>query len=170
MLWPIGVFVDNRDSKLRPFVYVVVFPARVKVNGNRPVTGGLDTVINHTMACCGCLLARPESPGDQTGEIRPDTLVVLIVWVRLAGIENLDAAVDIAGRGCGKRAVNAHSDRQVWALPDGTGRRYALKRNHRARRVVLLRDAAVFLDECFAGLRHFGKRGEEGKFEQRNSY
>ena len=35
--------------------------------------------------------------------------------------------------------------------------------------VVLLRDAAVFLGECVAGQGEFGKRGEVGKCEQRNS-
>ena len=113
----VGVFVDNRDPKLRRLVYVVVVPARVKANGNRPVTGGLDTVVDNTMACRICLLAGPESQGDQMGELRPDTLIVRF---RLAGIENHNTAMDIARRGRGKRAVDASGDRQTRAFSHGT--------------------------------------------------
>ena len=169
----VGVLVDHRDPKLRPFVYVVVFPARVKTNANNSVPRRLAIVDDYMGHGCRRTATRVECPGDQFVHVFS---VAAGRRGRLTVVEDVNSSPDdgrgshIVGRGCRNGSVDAHGDRQARALPYGTGRRDALQRNHRAGGVALLRDAAVFLGECFAGLRHIGKRGEEGKCEQRNSY
>ena len=143
----VGVFVDNRDPKLRRLVYVVVFPARVKTNANNSVPRVLAIEADCVGHGCGRSASRPECPSNQFIDHFPVAYFILRGLIglgiltglkRLTRIEDVNSSLDdgrgshIVGRGCRNGSVDSHGDRQAGAFLQGTGRRDALKRNHRA--------------------------------------